>query len=98
MLLVPRQLRRAGLTGDVPYYGGRFTPAQAYAASHPSASHPSASAPAAPPSGSLGRTVVPAGAKPARTPEDTRRTLERLRDEGVITPEEYDDLRSRTAT
>ena len=35
MLLVPRQLRRAGLTGDVPYYGGRFTPAQAYAASHP---------------------------------------------------------------
>ena len=28
MLLVPRQLRRAGLTGDVPYYGGRFTPAR----------------------------------------------------------------------
>jgi hypothetical protein len=23
------------MTGDVPYYGGRFTPAQAYAASHP---------------------------------------------------------------
>jgi hypothetical protein len=37
MLLVPRQLRRAGMTGDVPYYGGRFTPAQAYAASHPRA-------------------------------------------------------------
>jgi hypothetical protein len=35
VLLVPRQLRRAGITGDVPYYGGRFTPAQAYAASHP---------------------------------------------------------------
>ena len=35
MLLVPRQLRRAGMTGDVPYYGGRFTPAQAYAAAHP---------------------------------------------------------------
>ena len=35
MLLVPRQLRRVGMTGDVPYYGGRFTPAQAYAASHP---------------------------------------------------------------
>ena len=32
MLLVPRQLQRAGMTGDVPYYGGRFTPAQAYAA------------------------------------------------------------------
>jgi hypothetical protein len=24
-----------GMTGAVPYYGGRFTPAQAYAASHP---------------------------------------------------------------
>jgi hypothetical protein len=34
MLLVPRQLERAGMTGDVPYYGGRFTPAQAYAAAH----------------------------------------------------------------
>ena len=37
MLLVPRQLRRVGMTGDVPYYGGRFTPAQAYAAAHPRA-------------------------------------------------------------
>ncbi|HZO64093.1 MAG TPA: SHOCT domain-containing protein [Kribbellaceae bacterium] len=37
MLLVPRQLRRVGMTGDVPYYGGRFTPAQAYAAAHPPA-------------------------------------------------------------
>lgn len=35
MLLVPKQLRRAGMTGDVPYYGGRLTPAQAYAVSHP---------------------------------------------------------------
>ena len=35
MLLVPRQLARTGMTGDVPYYGGRFTPAQAYAAAHP---------------------------------------------------------------
>ena len=46
MLLVPKQLRRTGMTGDVPYYGGRFTPAQAYAASHPHAqprSSPSAS-------------------------------------------------------
>jgi hypothetical protein len=35
MLLVPRHLQRSGMTGDVPYYGGRFTPSQAYAASHP---------------------------------------------------------------
>jgi len=37
VLLVPRQLQRVGMTGDVPYYGGRFTPAQAYAAAHPRA-------------------------------------------------------------
>ena len=35
MLLVPRQLQRSAMTGDVPYYGGRLTPAHAYAASHP---------------------------------------------------------------
>lgn len=35
MLLVPRQLQRVGMTGNVPYYGGRLSPAQAYAASHP---------------------------------------------------------------
>ena len=40
MLLVPRQLMRSGMTGDVPYYGGRFTPAQAYAASHPQRAPP----------------------------------------------------------
>ena len=40
MLLVPRQLMRSGMTGATPYYGGRFTPAQAYAASHPSAPPP----------------------------------------------------------
>ena len=41
MLLVPKQLQRAGMTGAVPYYGGRFSPAQAYAASHPTAPPPS---------------------------------------------------------
>ena len=35
VVLVPRQIRMTGMTGSVPYYGGRFTPAQAYAASHP---------------------------------------------------------------
>jgi len=35
VVLVPRQLRMTGMTGPVPYYGGRFTPAQAYAAAHP---------------------------------------------------------------
>jgi hypothetical protein len=39
MILVPRQLARAGMTGNVPYYGGRFTPAQAYAASRQQRPH-----------------------------------------------------------
>jgi len=33
--MVPPQLQRPGMTGNVPYYGGRLTPAQAYAVSHP---------------------------------------------------------------
>lgn len=40
MRLVPRQLRRSGMTGNVPYYGGRLSPAQAYAASHAASSAP----------------------------------------------------------
>jgi len=47
MLLVPKQLLRVGMTGDVPYYGGRMTPAQAYAASHPRP-RPAAPAPSTP--------------------------------------------------
>ncbi len=43
MLLVPRQLQRSGMTGAVPYYGGRLTPAQAYAASHPQGAPPNQS-------------------------------------------------------
>ena len=30
MLLAPRQLQRHGMTGAVPYYGGRLTPAHIY--------------------------------------------------------------------
>jgi len=40
MLLVPRQLERAGMTGNVPYYGGRLTPGHIQALSHPSAPPP----------------------------------------------------------
>ena len=44
MRLVPRQLVRSGMTGSVPYYGGRLSPAQAYAVSHqaPAESPPAA--------------------------------------------------------
>ena len=73
MLLVPRQLRRSGMTGNVPYYGGRFTPAQAWAASHP------------------------AGPPPPPRPErrDTEAALRHLRESGVLTAEEYDELLAR---
>jgi hypothetical protein len=52
MLLVPRQLVRAGMTGEVPSYGGRLTPVQPYAASHP---------PRRPPPSPSPRQHVPAG-------------------------------------
>lgn len=77
MLLAPRQLRRSGMTGDVPYYGGRFTPAQAYAASHQARPRP-APAPA-----------------PATRAADATRALQYLLDTGVISPEEFSDLRTR---
>ena len=82
MILVPRQLLRSGMTGDVPYYGGRFTPAQAYAASHPRA-RPAPAPPAARP------------APPAAHRLDSMAALESLRDTGVITGEEYSELRAR---
>ena len=37
MRLVPKQPQRAGMSSDVPYNGGRLSPAQAYAVSHASA-------------------------------------------------------------
>ena len=86
MILVPRQLRRVGMTGDVPYYGGRFTPAQAYAASHPRRS--ASPAPPAPPS---------APAPPSPPAPASLESLRQLRDDGVITAEEYDRLRARVS-
>ena len=78
MLLVPRQLRRSGMTGSVPYYGGRFTPAQAWAASHPP-----------------GPPAQPR-ADPARPDRhDTEAALRHLRESGVLTAEEYDELMAR---
>jgi hypothetical protein len=87
MILVPRQLRRSGMTGDVPYYGGRFTPAQAYAASHPK------TAPRPAPPTAVAPTVVAVPADP--DPEQTLRNLQQLLDSGVVTPEEYERLRAR---
>ena len=89
MLLVPRQLRRAGMTGDVPYYGGRFSPAQAYAASHPGPP-PRAVTTAV---DAVGRTARPPA--PATSHADTLASLQHLLDSGVISTEEYEQLRAR---
>jgi hypothetical protein len=88
VILVPRQLARAGMTGDVPYYGGRFTPAQAYAASHPRRATGGSPAPA----------PRPAPPPPPPSPEQQAAQLEalqRLRDDGVITAAEHVRLASR---
>ena len=93
MLLVPRQLRRAGMTGDVPYYGGRFSPAQAYAVSHPGP--PPASVATA--VDVVGRTARPPAPAPSAAPShaDTLASLQHLLDSGVITADEYEQLRAR---
>jgi len=102
MLLVPRQLKRHGMTGAVPYYGGRLTPAHIYGiqdsarraapprAAPPPAAPPPAGAPPAPPAAG-----PPAPLRNQRTPQAVLDSLTYLRDTGVITPREYDDLRSR---
>ncbi len=71
------------MTGSVPYYGGRFTPAQAYAASHPS---PRRAPPPVPP---------PAEQPPARPAQDPVEALQHLLDTGVLTQDEFDELRER---
>ena len=65
MLLVPKQLQRVGMTGNVPYYGGRFSPAQAYAASHPTAPPPTFADPMT--SGAFVRGAVPTPSQPGQS-------------------------------
>ena len=99
MLLVPRQLRRVGMTGAVPYYGGRFSPAQAYGASHPTAPPPTFADPMT--SGAFVRGAVPtppsqpAGGSPAQASPDPQLALQQLLDAGVITSQEFQQLSSR---
>jgi hypothetical protein len=86
MILVPRHLQRAGMTGNVPYYGGRLTPAQAWGASH-----------RAPQPVAVPDTARPAHGAPVEgsSTRDAASALESLRESGVLTPEEYDELRRR---
>jgi hypothetical protein len=97
VLLVPRQLLRSGMTGNVPYYGGRLTPAQAYAASHPSA--PTLPGVQPEPTALFGRTPVPAAAHPVApatsTEADSQAALDHLLSSGVITQAEYQQLQLR---
>jgi hypothetical protein len=91
MLLVPRQLLRVGMTGDVPYYGGRLTPAQAYAVSHSGRPSTSMSSKAPVPergaSSELGR----------HRGSDTQLALQHLLTTGVITESEFEALQPRVA-
>jgi hypothetical protein len=79
MRLAPRQLMRSGMTGNVPYYGGRFTPGQAYALTHPA--RPPAPAPPAPP--------------PPPQESSAMQALRHLFETGVLTQAEYDEFRAR---
>jgi hypothetical protein len=100
MLLVPKQLQRAGMTGNVPYYGGRFSPAQAYGASHPGAP-PASFADPVTAGGAFVRAPVPTPGQPAeqassaRTRSDTEAALQHLRHSGVISEVEFQELRAR---
>jgi hypothetical protein len=87
VFLVPRQIRMAGMTGSVPYYGGRFTPAQAHAAAQPSRY-----APPPPP-----RQPPPRPGPPGQRRHPVE-ALDDLLQQGVITQAEYDDLRSRVTS
>jgi len=84
------------MTGRVPYYGGRFTPAQAFAAAHPAHQPQAPHPPAAPgPAVHAPATPPPAAHPPVRSPEDPVEALRHLLRAGVLTQEEFDELRSR---
>jgi hypothetical protein len=100
MLLVPRQLKRVGMTGAVPYYGGRLTPAQAYGASHPTAPPPTFADPMT--GGAFVRSPVPmsvpaAHQAPAQTRPDAQLALQQLLDAGVINRAEFEELHTRVS-
>jgi hypothetical protein len=87
MILVPRQLRRSDFPSSVPYYRGRLTPAQIAGLQRPPA--PAPAAPLPPP------VPVPV---PVASPEDIARRLamlDGLRAEGIVSDEEYEELRGR---
>ena len=98
VVLVPRQLQMTGMTGDVPYYGGRLTPAQAYGASHPRRAAPPSPPPPPPPPPAV--EPPPPAVERSRDPAvrpDPAEALDGLLASGVISEEEYQQLRDRLA-
>jgi hypothetical protein len=81
MILVPRQLRRSDFPSSVPYYGGRLTPRMIAGIER----------------GGAGRPAPPGGGAPVSDVDRARKlaTLDDLRADGVVTDDEYDDLRHR---
>lgn len=84
MILVPRQLQRSGMTGRVPNYGGRLTPAQIHALQHPDQQVPP----------SLQHLPVSRAAAPGKEPKVVRQ-LRKMRDRGVITEAEFATISAR---
>lgn len=84
MILVPRQLQRAGMTGRVPYYGGRLTPSHIYSLQHPGEPVPP----------SVGMPLTTRSTASPKDPKALRR-LRKLHDDGVITDEELATLSAR---
>ena len=84
MILVPRQLQRAGMTGPVPYYGGRLTPAHIYSLQHPEEPTPPS-------------LRLPPMTRSAATPKEPKalRQLRKLHEKGVITDEELATISAR---
>jgi hypothetical protein len=84
MILVPRQLQRSGMTGQVPYYGGRLTPAQIYSLQHPDEPLPP----------SLGQPPMGRATVAPKEPKMVRQ-LRKMRDKGVLTDEEFRSISAR---
>ena len=84
MILAPRQLQRSGMTGQVPYYGGRLTPAHIYSLEHPGEQVPP----------SLGHPSMTRSASGQKEPKIVRQ-LRKMRDKGVLTEEEFATIAAR---
>jgi hypothetical protein len=95
MLLAPRQLQRHGMTGSVPYYGGRLTPAHVYGIQESARQRAMPPPPVQPQGRPMAPPAPPAPLRNQRTPKAVLDSLTYLRDTGVITPQEFDDLRRR---